>query len=498
MRILLLVLAGVLVLAATANARPAPRKVTLQLLGVNDLHGNLEPPLEARGDPAGGVAYLATYLDRARAANPRGTLLLHSGDLVGGSPLISSHFHDEPAITATNVMRFDAGTLGNHEFDAGQGELLRLIPRAHYPYLSANVVSAVTGTPLLRPYAIFRRRGVRVGVIGVTTLETETIVPAVSLRGLRLEDISDAVNREVAALHRRGVHAIVVIAHAGGDELRRETAQMSRDVDVVLGGHTHQREDERVGGRLVLQAGRYGEAFDAVRLIVRRRDGQVVRASGGIVDVRDRGVRPEPRLARMVAALKARVAPLGDRVVATAAASATRRANAAGETPLGDLVADGQRRLAAADVALVNSGAIRADLPAGPVTYAQAFAAQPWNDRVVAMTLTGADLRAALAQQFTAPGKELLQVSGLSWRRAGSAVADVTVGGAPLEDARDYRVAVNGALAGGADGFRALARGRDVTRVGSDLDALLGQLAGAPPPVAVPDPVAAPRIAGSA
>jgi 5'-nucleotidase len=440
--------------------------------------------------------------------------------MVGGSPLISSWFHDEPAIDATNLMGFDAGTIGNHELDEGEGEMLRLIRGgqrtdgrqvkdgldtssarfrgAAYPYLSANVIDRATGRPLLQPYAIFTRHGVKVGVIGVTTLETVAIVRPDAIAGLRFDDLSDSVNRSVAALHRRGVHAIVVLAHAGGDELRRETAQMSGDVDVVLGGHTHQRMDEHVGPRLVLQAGRYGEAFDAVTLTVRRADGQVVRTRGSVVEARDRAVRPDRRLARLVAGYRARVAPLGNRVVATAGAAATRRANPAGETPLGDLIADGQRRLAGAEVAFVNSGAVRADLPAGPVTFAQAFSAQPWDDSVIATTLTGADLREALEQQFTAPGKELLQVSGLTWRRAGATVTDVRVGDEPLDDGRAYRVAVNGALSTGADGFTALARGRDSARVGSDLDALLGELAGQPQPYALPDPATSPRIAGTA
>jgi 5'-nucleotidase len=506
-----------------AAARHQPRTVAIQLLGVNDLHGNLETPLETRvhgASGSGGVAYLGAHLQRARARNPYGTLTLHAGDMVGGSPLISSWFHDEPAIDATNLMGFDAGTLGNHEFDEGEGEMLRLLRGgqrtdgrqvkdgldtssagfrgATYPYLSANVIDRATGRPLLKPYAIFARRSVKVGVIGVTTLETVSIEQPSAIARLRFDDISDAVNRSVAALHRRGVHAIVVLAHAGSDELRRETAQMSSDVDVVLGGHTHQRMDEHVGRRLILQAGRYGESFDAVTLTVRRRDGQVIRARGSVVEAGVRGIRPDRRLAHLVATYRARVAPLGDRVVATAGAPATRRANPAGETPLGDLIADGQRRLAGAEVALVNSGAVRADLPAGPVTFARAFSAQPWDDGVMATTLTGADLRDALAQQFTAPGKELLQVSGLTWRRQGTTVADVRVGGEPLDDAREYRVAVNGALSTGADGFSALARGRDATRVGSDLDALLGELAGLPQPYALPDPATSPRIAGTA
>src|ERR671916_1421484 len=108
------------------------RFVDLQLLGVNDLHGHLEAP-----EPGlGGVAWLGAWLDRAAASYPQRTIRVHAGDMVGASPLISSHFHDEPTIEATNHMDLDVGTLGNHEFDEGGAEALRLVQHARYPYVA--------------------------------------------------------------------------------------------------------------------------------------------------------------------------------------------------------------------------------------------------------------------------------------------------------------------------------------------------------------------------
>jgi 5'-nucleotidase len=197
------------------------------------LHGNLEPA-PVSGQPAGGVAYLAA----AKAQDPKGTIIAHVGDTVGASPLISSWFHDEPTIEATNLMNFDVGTVGNHEFDEGGTEMLRLIrgghredgkqfkdgtdtsdpefPGADYPYVSANVVDATTGRYVLPPFTIIKREGIKVGVIGVTTTETPSIVIPDAVAPFKFLDLSDSVNKQVAALHRRGVHTIVVLAHAGG------------------------------------------------------------------------------------------------------------------------------------------------------------------------------------------------------------------------------------------------------------------------------------------
>jgi 5'-nucleotidase len=501
----LLLLAGA-VLALGAPAAHGAATVGLQVVGVNDLHGNLEVPEQRGGRALGGVAQLATEVERVRAHDPRGTIVVHAGDLVGGSPPISSWLRDEPTIEAANAIGFDVGTPGNHELDRGVGEMLRLIgggagadphfPGAAFPYVSANLVRRDGDLPLLAPYTVLQRRGVRIGVVGVLTPQTATLVDPATMAGLRILDMAGAVNRAVSALRRRSIHTIVVLAHAGGDELLAAAARMSGDVDLVVGGHTHERMLTRVGRRVVVQAGRYGEAVDVVSLRVRRRDGQVVAARARLADVDDR-LAPDGQVAALVARARSTVAARADRVVAVAAQPTAGTATATGETPIGDVVADAQRRAAGSDLALVHPGSIRADLPAGPLTVGRLFSVLPWSTGVVATTLTGAQVRAALAEQFATARPRILQVSGLGWRRDGRSVVDVTVDGQPLDDARDYRVALNDPLAEGADGFTVLAGGRDVAPVADDVDVLAGQLAG-DQPFAPPDPAQAPRITGGA
>ena len=231
------------------------RFVDLQLLGMNDLHGRLEPP-----EPGvGGVAWLGAWLDRTAASHPGRTIRVHAGDMVGASPLISSHFHDEPTIEATNRMELDVGTLGNHEFDEGGAEALRLVRRARYPYIAANTVTRDGGELILPPYEIVERDGVKVGFIGVTTIDTPHFLLSEFARQYRWLDLSDSVNRWVPELQGQGVEAIVVLAHAGGfhngpnaaaGEIVDETQQMDDAVDAVVAGHTHSRLNLEVDGKL--------------------------------------------------------------------------------------------------------------------------------------------------------------------------------------------------------------------------------------------------------
>ncbi|WCB96615.1 Endonuclease YhcR [Baekduia alba] len=507
-----------------------PKTVDLQVLGINDLHGNLEPTLVS-GAAAGGVSYLGTYLAQAKAANPKGTIAVHAGDTVGASPLISSWFHDEPTIEATNLMHLDAGTLGNHEFDEGGTEMLRLIkgghrddgkqfkdgvdtsdpnfPGADYPYVSANVTYADSGRYVLPPFTIVRREGIPVGIIGVTTTETPGIVVPDAVAPFTFGDISDAVNKQVRVLHRLGVHTIVVLAHAGGfqdpgkpvaGEILDETAQMDPDVDLVVAGHTHSFLNTKVNNALVVQAYKYGTAFDKVTLTVNRRTRDVTASKADVVTTYDKDVTPQSDLATLVQTFKDRIAPVSSRQVGTSAAEATRTQNAAGESALGDLIADAQAHEAGSQLALMNPGGIRADLKAGQLTFGDLFAVQPFDNGLVKMTLTGAQIKAILEQQFQAAGDKVLQISGIKEtydrsRADGDRVTALTLAdGTALDPAASYSVAANSFLATGGDGFTVFEQGTGVTSLGTDIDAFEHYVESLPQPFPIPNPSTEQRI----
>jgi len=398
--------------------------VKVRLLGVNDLHGHLEPPRAG----VGGAAWLKTHFDRATV--PGRTIRVHAGDMIGATPLISSWFHDEPTMEAANELGFDVGTLGNHEFDEGGDELVRMLQGgrrtgpgalkrdaegrlvntsspsysgAAYPYIAANTIDR-EGELRLPPYAVIERAGVRVGFIGVTTPSTPKFLLDRYAARFRFTDISDAVNRWVPVLQDKGVRAIVVLAHAGGPtqdesaapdfvgEIVAEARQMSPEVDAVIAGHSHSRLDIRVpnpdgsGDKLIVEALSYGIAYDLVDLTIDRRTGDVVAKTGGVPPTLH-DVPGDPRVAQLVERYRTRVAPLATKVLAESAHGLTRAGGG-----LGALAADAERDFAGADAAVVAPGALRADIGPGPVTYAEVAEALAYDHPVVRARLTGQQL----------------------------------------------------------------------------------------------------------
>ncbi len=507
--------------AALAFAVPAPAPaqerarptVDVQLLALNDFHGALEPPgtITVGGErvPAGGVEYLATHVDRLTATNRNGTILASAGDLVGASPLVSSLFRDEPTVEAMDLLGLDVNGVGNHEFDDGTAELERLAGRAGFPFLAANVVRPDTGAPILRPWVIERVRGERIGFIGVVLEDTPAVVSPQGVRGLEFRDEADTLNRAARELERRGVEAIVALVHQGGEQAgrgdvnecrggltgpaREIVERTTREVDVFLTAHTHQAYVCEVDGRPVTQAAANGRLLTDVDLRLDRRSGEVVDARARNVVVTQDVPRDEG-LGALVARYAAQAAPIAARPIGTATAPITRAATPAGESALGDVIADAQlasTRAAdrgAARVAFMNPGGIRADLDAGPVTYGEAFAVQPFGNTLVTMTLTGAQLDTLLEQQFRADRDLVLQVSAgfaYAWdatRPVGERVdpGSITLDGQPVAPEGRHRITVNSFLAEGGDGFTVLREGADRLGGALDLDALEAHLAAGP------------------
>ena len=469
----------------------------LQLLGVNDFHGRLEPPRPG----VGGAAALDAHLDRAERTHPGRTIRVHAGDMVGASPMISSYFHDEPSVRAMNLMDFDVGTLGNHEFDEGGDEMVRLLrggqrkdglqfkrdelgrlvntsapdyEGVRLPYIAANVVDN-EGKLALPPTRIVERAGVRVGFIGVTTHETPDYLLARHKARFDFLDISDTVNHHAEALRRQGVEAIVVLAHSGARHLDRtsgaaageivdEARDMSSAVDVVIAGHTHSylntRVPNRAGGgeKLLIEARALGIAYDRVRLTIDPASGEVVDKTGDTPDTDHADVAPDPATSQLVSTYARRIAPLANRVVGRARRTLAR--NLAGQQAgsLMAVAARAQRRLARADIAVVNEGNSRATVDAGPITYGELFEASAYEHQVLRMELTGREIGALRAQQTALEPDVMLHWDGLP---------------RVLASRRTYTVAANELLVEGSGDFSVLRRGRQVRRMGTDLEALV-------------------------
>jgi 5'-nucleotidase len=540
---LLAALLAALTLGVAGNGSAAQTTVDVQILAVNDFHGNLEPPTGSSGRvviegggtvEAGGVEYLATHIKTLRALNPD-TVTVSAGDLIGASPLISALFHDEPTIEAFNDIGLDYNAVGNHEFDEGEAELLRMqnggchpvdgcldgddFAGASFRFLAANVVRKDNGKTLFPAYKVRSFAGTKVAFIGMTLEGTPVLVTPSGISNLEFRDEADTVNALVPELKAKGVEAIVVLIHEGGQTATGNPPngctgvsgaivdivnQLDDEVDAVISGHTHQQYNCTIDDKLVTSASSFGRLVTKIDLHIDMATGEVttVQADNNIVT---RDVAKDAAVTALVDEARTLSAPIGNRPVGSITATITRAQNAAGESPLGDVIADAQlaaTQASGAVAAFMNSGGIRADLtyassPAGEgdgvVTYAEAFTVQPFGNTLVTMTLTGAQIDAVLEQQFVGcmgqAVQRILQVSaGFSYTWSASAPAcgkvdSITINGVPVDPAAMYRVTVSNFLAEGGDGYSVLTQGTGETGGPVDLDALTAYL-GAHSPVA--------------
>ncbi|HVP63155.1 MAG TPA: bifunctional metallophosphatase/5'-nucleotidase [Myxococcaceae bacterium] len=523
-----------LALAACAGSPPAPQAssgpVHVQLLALNDFHGNLEPPagtvrLPDGTVPAGGGAWLAAHVARLRAEEPD-TLVVGAGDLIGASPLASALTHDEPSITLMDVLGLDVSSVGNHEFDEGLDELLRLqrggcrtdapckeaFAGARFSYLAANVLDR-TGKTVLPATVLKKVGGATVGFVGVVLRETPSVVTPSGVAGLTFGDEAEAVNAAVPKLREAGADAVVVLIHQGGAQSPGsppgdcrgfsgplvDIAQRFRGVDVIVSGHTHQAYVcPEIGGALATSAGAYGRLLTRIELALDPVQHTVLSRRATQVAV-THDLEPDPRAKAVVDRAVADAAPLATRRVGRLAAGLTKSASNAGESTLGDVVADAHlaagRKVGAA-VAFTNSGGLRADLPAGDITYAQVFAAQPFGNTLITFTLTGAQLVTALEQQWLGSRPKILQPSAnltYTWSAAAAPGGKVLPGSVKVDgravapDAR-VRLTVNSFLAAGGDGFSVFVEGTDRVGGPSDVDALVDYLRPTLNGVALPRP----------
>ncbi|MGK5692451.1 bifunctional metallophosphatase/5'-nucleotidase [Streptomyces sp. URMC 128] len=520
----------------------------VQLLSFNDLHGNLEPPAGSSGRvterqadgttktiDAGGVEYLATHLRQAREGE-KYSITAAGGDMVGASPLISGLFHDEPTIEALNKLDLDVTSVGNHEFDEGAKELARLqnggchpkdgcygnqeFTGADFPYLAANVLDEKTKKPILKPYWVWKKNGVKVGFIGVTLEGTPDIVSAEGVKGLSFKDEVETINKYAKVLQKQGVKSIVALIHEGGfpastsynydcdapgagDGVSGPIVDIAKNitpqVDALVTGHTHNAyvctiDDPAGKPRMVTSAASFGRLYTDTTLTYDRKTGDIARTavkSANHVVTRD--VPKAPDMTELISKWNTLAAPIGNRAIGHISGDI---GNTGTESPLGDLIADaqlahGKQLDPETDLALMNPGGIRAPLTYtakagegdGVVTYAEGFTVQPFANTVNLQDFTGAQLIQVLKEQVTGPNAaapKVLQVSsGLTYTLdltksgADRVVTDsVKLDGKAIDPAATYRVATNSFLAGGGDGFPTLGQGTNDVVGADDLTAL--------------------------
>jgi 5'-nucleotidase len=535
-----------LALAGCATHGSAPAPVQIDLVAINDFHGNLEPSKFSYKDldgkmqtvQAGGVEALSGALQAYRRQSPD-LLFVAAGDLIGASPALSSMWADEPSIESMNLLGLNDSALGNHEFDAGRKELLReqnggcdsprpakacqLAPTfagARFHYLAANVKDSATGEQLVPAWRIEEVKGVKLGLVGVVLQGTASVAVSSAIAGLSFGEEASAINKAIAQMRAQGAQAFVVLIHEGGSTTDSPLApnctnlkgpvvdivkQLDPAVKLVISGHSHRGYVCNVDGRVVSQAASMGHLLTRVKLTYDPASGSVQSVDAHNVLVQPGEYSPDPKVSALLANAKARSREMLGKPIANLGATVVPgKPNEAGEMPVGDLITDAivaATHEQGVQVGFMNPGGIRKELEAGSdqvVTYGQAQAVLPFGNTLVVMDMTGAQLRALLEQQWDRPAASghqmMLQVSSsLSYRwderrPVGSRVVpgSVRIKGAPLDDAKTYRVVANNFLAEGGDDFPAFKQGTNKidTQV-RDLDAVIAYLkqhpgAGAP------------------
>jgi 5'-nucleotidase len=521
--------------------------VKVRILAVNDFHGQISSGKTLGKEPAGSAPVLGSYLQSAmNSGDQTSTILALPGDIVGASPPDSGLLLDEPSIIFFNTFANGCcgnngtsctpgcngvATFGNHEFDKGIPELMRKLnggngsttiphivdpfPGAQYPYVCSNVVWTTNNTPIVPPYTILEAGGVPIAFIGADTVQTTELEMPSNIEGVSFANETESINRYVPVIQSRGVHAIVVLLHEGGTQAAYEgptrtggnltgrvvgiVSGLDPDVDVVLSGHTHNFSNAYLnnsGGKpvLVTQAFNYSVAFAEVDLTIDPKTRDITNKTAMIIPAYadlPPGTHPDPAAAQILAEADNAVAPMTTQVIATAATDITRTQNTAGESALGDLVADGQRAAMATDVGFITTGSLRADIQQGTITWGNLYAVQPFSATVLSMTLNGSQIRGALERQWQTPlPPHNLAVSGLSYKYdptqpVGNRVYEVRVNGVPLIPGKNYRAAMVDYLASGGDGYTVFTGGTNLTSGPVDVDALVSYTGSLPQPVNV-------------
>jgi len=516
--------------ASRALAQGAP--VDVRILAINDFHGNLRPSpggiriadpddkTKKTVVPAGGSETMATVVKQLRAQHPN-TIFVAAGDLIGASPFLSAMFHDEPTIESLSMMGLAIASVGNHEFDEGKDELLRMqnggchpvdhclgphpFAGAKFHYLAASTVDKSTGKTVFPAYEITEFEGIPIAFIGLTLKGTATIVSPPGIAGLEVRDEAETVNALVPELKARGVEAIVVLIHEGGyptggynecpsisGAIVDIVKKFDRAVDVVISGHTHQPYVCEIDGRLVTSGDKYGTLVTAIDLKLDRTTRDIISARADNVIVRIGAYARDPEQTALLESYDKLAAPLANRPAGAVTEALSHAPDHAGESKLGDLVADAQLAATQAEanggavIALTNPGGIRTDIGSkedGTVSYADLFASQPFRNQLVTLTLTGLQIKNVLEQQWRDPTlPRILQVSNsfsYTWDASkpygGHVLADsMALNGKPIDPATSYRVTVNNYLSVGGDGFSLLKEGIAPLVGIYDIDALYG------------------------
>jgi 5'-nucleotidase/UDP-sugar diphosphatase len=442
----------VIILIFSVSFAQAEQSV-IRILYLNDFHGFAEPYKPIDSDRIlGGIAHLSAEANKLRKERP--SLFLAAGDMIQGNNWANLTL-GESVIELMNLMKFDAMVVGNHEFDFGQAILKKRISEAKFSVLGANVV----GLKLLKPYVIKEAGGVKIAILGVVTDETPVSTHPKNVAGLKFIPPDAAVKKYMTEL-RNKADIIIVLSHIGYSA-DRLMAEKVKGIDVIVGGHSHTKllKPVVIGNTVIVQAWEHAKALGVLDLLIE--DGKIIGIDGHLEEIKPDPDNKDRAVMELVERYNKQIGSVLDETIGEAAVSLDGENVRKRETNLGDLVADIIRSASGADAAIINGGGIRASINRGKIRMKDVYTVLPFDNYIVAVKLTGKQIREALEYGVSAAEEEagrFPQVSGIKFTysrsaKPGSRIKDVLIGNKPVEAGKEYIVATNDFLAAGGDGY---------------------------------------------
>lgn len=430
-------------------------EVRIKLLHVNDFHGFAQAykPVGSQ-ELLGGAAALSAAIEASRQEVP--SLLLAAGDMWQGGNW-ANLFQGESCVALMNAMGFDAMVLGNHEFDAGQAVLQKRLEEAKFPVLAANL----KGLDGVTPYIIKTLQNTRIGIIGVVTEDAPMSTDPRNVQGLEFLPVKETVEKLVEEL-KPLCDVIVVLSHCGHSR-ERTLAEEVEGVDVVVGGHSHTKVEKppRLGRTLVVQAWEHAKALGVVDITLQ--EGEIRSCEGHLEMIKPQEGVGNPEVLRIVQSYQSRLDSLLNETIGEALVDLDGVNVRHQETNLGNFMADIMRQASNAQACIINGGGLRTSILQGPIQMKDVYAVLPFDNYVVAIRLTGKQIREVLEYSVSAVEDlegRFPQVSGITFGYCptapkGARVGDIQINGTPLHFKESYVIATNDFLAAGGDGYKA-------------------------------------------
>ena len=464
------------------NISPAEETAKILLLYTNDIHGHIMPYEDSTIAPApekiGGFQYLSTLIKNERSKNPEGTLLLDGGDIAQGN-LYSNMAYGIPVIELMNVIGYDGGVLGNHDFDWGEQKLVNMISAAKFPLLACNLIKMEDGSFIdgTIPYIIKNINGIRIGIIGIACTDTSVLSAEINHGKFYFLSGEETLKYYIPVLKEiHKVNLIIVISHLGYEK-DIELADNISGIDIIVGSHSHKVIDTPVvkNNTIILQAGKYLSCLGKLELEVDKNTKKIVSHKGELVKILDSKIEADREVEKLLDKYREKYENLGNKIIGETSVELTK--NNKEECNLGNLIADIIKISAKSDIALINTGGLREDIPKGKITMEKLYGVFPFENMIISMDLKGKYIKDIVETCFTG-NHAILQVSGLKIKYDSSKpdkeqVIEILVNNKPIQEEKNYRIATVDFLAAGGDGYDEFKKGENLQNVMFARDAII-------------------------